>query len=50
MQSVYNFLDRQDTLPFEASVARADIHNTRVRIASDTMEHAEELARMLEGL
>ena len=50
MQSVYNFLGGQDTIPFEASIAREDTHNTRVRITSDTMEHAEKLARMLEEL
>lgn len=50
MQSVYNFLDGQDTIPFEASVARVDTHNTRIKIASDTMEHVEKLARMLEEL
>lgn len=50
MQSVYNFLDGQDTIPFEVSIAREDTHNTRIKIASDTMEHAEKLARMLEEL
>lgn len=50
MQSVYNFLGGQDTIPFEASIARVDKHNTRIKIASDTMEHAEELARMLKEL
>lgn len=50
LQSVYNFLDSQDTIPFEASVARVDTHNTRIKIASDTMEHVEKLARMLEEL
>lgn len=50
IQSVYNFLGGQDTIPFEASIARVDTHNTRIKIASDTMEHAEELARMLEEL
>lgn len=50
LQSVYNFLDSRDTIPFEVSIARVDTHNTRIKIASDTMEHAEELARMLEEL
>ena len=50
LQSVYSFLDSQDTIPFEASVARVDTHNTRIKIASDTMEHVENLARMLEEL
>lgn len=50
LQSVYNFLGGQDAIPFEASIARVDKHNTRIKIASDTMEHAEELARMLEEL
>ena len=50
LQSVYSFLDSQDTIPFEASVARVDTHNTRIKIASDTMDHAEKLARMLEEL
>lgn len=50
LQSVYNFLDEQDTIPFEASIARVDTHNTRIKIASDTMEHVEKLARMLEEL
>lgn len=50
LRSVYSFLDSQDTIPFEASVARVDTHNTHIKIASDTMEHAEKLARMLEEL
>lgn len=50
LRSVYNFLDGQDIIPFEASIARVDTHNTRIKIASDTMEHAEKLARMLEEL
>lgn len=50
LRSVYSFLDEQDTIPFEVSIARADTHNTRIKIASDTMEYAEELARMLEEL
>lgn len=50
LRSVYNFLDGQDTIPFEVSIARVDTHNTRIKIASDTMEHAEKLARMLEEL
>lgn len=50
LRSVYSFLDGQDTIPFEVFIARADTHNTRIKIASDTMEHAEELARMLEEL
>lgn len=50
LRSVYSFLDGQDTIPFEVSIAREDTHNTRIKIASDTMEHAEKLARMLEEL
>ena len=50
LRSVYSFLGGQDTIPFEASIARVDTHNTRIKIASDTMEHAEELARMLKEL
>lgn len=50
LRSVYSFLDEQDTIPFEVSIARADTHNTRIKIASDTMEHAEKLARMLKEL
>ena len=50
LRSVYSFLDGQDTIPFEVSIARVDTHNTRIKIASDTMEHVEKLARMLEEL
>lgn len=50
LRSVYSFLDEQDTIPFEVSIARVDTHNTRIKIASDTMEHVEKLARMLEEL